>query len=409
MTQNKIHYGWIITIACGLILFSGLGIAFNTFTVFLEPLAAKIGMTGTQTSSLISILSLMAVIGILFSSSFYVKKSVRHVSFLCGLSITAGYALLAFANNYIVVLVGASLLGVGYGTYTMVPVSILMKRWFFKKRGTAIGLATSATGISTFILPPLLTGIIETVSLEAALITQAVVAMLIATISYILIRNYPDEKNIKPYGYEEEEKIKEIPQEKPNYLTLNFITLAIAAFLFGSTLAAIYGHVAPILISIGYSPMFSSLMISVYGITIMLSKIASGVMIDKVGIFKSNFIVVGYWLAAMIVPFLIDGGHLIAIIFAIFVGLGGPIGTVFVPIWTGDLVKAKHYTRSLTTIQAFFSFGAAIGSLLPGIVFDMKGSYIPTFYIFIACVVVGVTIIQIKYMHKKNLEKKDEK
>ncbi len=397
MAKNSFHYGWVITIACGLMLFSSIGIAFNTFSIFIDPLADKIDLNRTQSSSLISMITLAGLIAIFISSSLYSKYSVRRIALFAGLLISVGYFILMCAGNYLLLLVGTFIIGAGYGSFAMIPVSILISRWFDKKNGMALGFATAATGISTFILSPIATLIMEGTNLEIALLSQSIFSMIIAICVFLIVKNFPSDKGMKPYGFNEKSVSTAIVQEKPNYFSKRFIAISASCLLLGFTIAPTFGHIAPLLLSLGYDPIFTSIIISVYGAAGIPGNIVAGILIDKIGIIKSNFIIGGIWAMAILMVFLIDGGIFTPILFAIFVGFGAPIGTICVSIWTSDLFQPQYYTRSLSFFQAMLVLGATVGGIIPGVIFDSIGSYVPTYYIYIVFVIIGLTLVQLSY------------
>ena len=52
---------------------------------------------------------------------------------------------------------GAFVAGLGYGLGTMVPVTMMINRWFAEKQGFVLGFASAGTGMATILCPPLIT------------------------------------------------------------------------------------------------------------------------------------------------------------------------------------------------------------------------------------------------------------
>ncbi len=410
----KIHYSWVIVVGCVCILFSGIGLASNSFSVFLEPLSQKLHISKTEGSSLISVINFTGAFTILFSVVLYNKFSVRKVSFIAGLSISLGYGLLIFANHYIVAVVSAALLGVGYGAFSLTAVSILVSRWFVHKKGLALGIAASGTGVATFLFPPMLTKVILAHGLEAALLIQCLTTCGFAIIALILIRDYPADKKSEPYisttekleeeGKASEEDLGKQSSYKEVITSKEFLCIAIGCFLIGMTLVPTLGHVSPILTSLGFDPVFAAMMISIYGIVMIGSKVLTGFIIDKTGTFKGNMITGVFWTIAMILPFFISSNSMVAIIFAVFIGLGGPIGSIFVPLWILDLIPKESYAKAVSLCQGIFVLGGSLGGIIPGIIFDITGSYLPTFYVFTAVFIFSMGMIQYRYWIKKKFK-----
>lgn len=119
------------------------------------------------------------------------RFGARKISFLAGLVIAAGYVMFSIAERSYVCYIAAFIVGLGYGSGSMIPVSTLLTVWFEKKRGFALGAATMGSGIATIISPKLLIGIIENSGIGYAFLILSIVVVTLATFSFILIRNTP--------------------------------------------------------------------------------------------------------------------------------------------------------------------------------------------------------------------------
>ena len=203
--MKKIHYGWCVCVGCALLLFCTSGLSINAFTVYQPYILELNGFTNTQTSSIITVRSFFAFISMLLTGLYYKKVSLRNGMAIAGLLIASGFLIFGFAENYLLYCIGAMCVGIGYGFGTMVPIAIVLEHWFVKKRTVAISICSAITGFSTLGIPSLLTKMIESYSLKITFISEAVFIAVLTAVSFILIRDYPTDKRLLPYGENSDE------------------------------------------------------------------------------------------------------------------------------------------------------------------------------------------------------------
>ncbi len=426
-TEMKIEKAWIVALGCSFMIFAGIGLASNCFSVFLDPLGEKINITRTATSSLIGVTNFFTAVSIFSCNFLYTKFTIRKCTFVAGLFIASGHGLLVIANTYYLALLSVILIGLGIGAFSYTATSTLIARWFIDKRGFAMGITAAASGIATFLLPPILTLIMNSWGLEAGLLTQCLLILTLVILTTSLIVNHPEDAGVKPYKimkssnnmlHEQENCSKSMSvegnalekegvSEAVFYRILiknkNFIVILFTSFMLGLTLAPTFQHVAPIITSLGFEKIFASMMVSIFGVCMIISKILAGTVIDKKGTLFGTILIGVFWILAMIVPVFINTNATIAIIFACLVGFGAPFGSVFIPLWSLDLLPMSLYLKTISICQGVLILGGAVGGVLPGIVYDTTGSYIPTFYFFAGFTLIALFMIIKSYYKRNNL------
>ena len=71
MKDKKIHYGWIIVIACNILLAATIGIISNSSSLFIKPISDDLGVSRRAVSSTISLLAVGGMITSLFAGSIF--------------------------------------------------------------------------------------------------------------------------------------------------------------------------------------------------------------------------------------------------------------------------------------------------------------------------------------------------
>lgn len=341
----------------------------------------------------------MAVTGKLIN-----RFGARKISFLAGLVIAAGYVMFSIAERSLVCYIAAFVVGLGYGSGSMIPVSTLLTVWFEKKRGFALGAATMGSGIATIISPKLLTGIIEQSGEGNAFLFLGMVVAVLATLSFVLIRNTPQDKGLLPYGYAVNESniIEETGVTIKDALKMiEYYLLAVVAILLGLTVMPIVSHISPILIQSGYAPSLVASLLSLYGIGMLVSKPLYGVVIDRFGILQSNTVIYSFLVASLFCGLFIDKAQTLPYLFVLLFGIGVPVNTIAFPIWIAAVFGKKDIANIYSSIKILFTMGAVLGGSLPGIIADLRGTYLPVFIIYITVVILSYIIVQYLFRHAR--------
>ena len=153
MTRKKIYYGWYVCLAGVMLTFITMGTVSNGFSVFLPYIMDQYGLTHAQTSSLVTIRCLVAFCGMLGVGFYYKKLGLRIGISLAALFAACSFLIFGTADSYPAFCAGATVSGIGYGFGSMIPVSILMNRWFVRHRALALGICACGSATSADCAP----------------------------------------------------------------------------------------------------------------------------------------------------------------------------------------------------------------------------------------------------------------
>ncbi|MBO6559180.1 MAG: MFS transporter [Nisaea sp.] len=199
--NGRFYYGWVILSIAGLGLFtSGPGQS-HTFSVFVDPISADLGISSTEIASAYGTATLFAALCLPFAGRLVDRFGPRRMA--SAIVLCLGLACLFFgaAANVIWLAFGYGFLRFFGQGALMLTSANLTSRWFAKKRGTAMGLMALGFGASIAVHPPLAQFLIETVGWRTAwtylgLLTW--VQMLPAI--WLLVIDSPEEKGLSPDG-----------------------------------------------------------------------------------------------------------------------------------------------------------------------------------------------------------------
>ena len=183
---------WAVYLGCALTLLVCGGLCVNAFSVTQPYILAQNGFTNTQTSMITTACSVTFLLCMFVANAYYEKLGYR-VGLTLAVGLGAGsFVLFAEAKTLLSYYLAGMLAGVSYGLGAMLPASILMLRWFSSHRGTAIGICAAGTGISAVVFSPILSARIERFSLRVCFYFEALVALFVAALVFLLIRESPE-------------------------------------------------------------------------------------------------------------------------------------------------------------------------------------------------------------------------
>jgi len=407
MFGKKIYYGWYIVVASLFIIILD-GLLLYSFGVFLPYINEEFGLSRAEGSSLFAFRSLILAPGFIIAGRLIDKYDPRIVIF-CGGSIAAlGMILSGFATSvWQLILFYSVFVGIG-DTVLYITCVTVISRWFTKKRALAIGIITTGVPLSGLITNPLTASLINSFGYRNALFSLGGI-MLVTLLAAFVLRGYPKDLGLKPYG---EEDIEEDVTSKntgntnndkkewtaleaistPNYwimyamYTLAFITFLIIVTQFYNfeidlNIPAIAAAGPAAAIGLG----------SIIGRTVLTSLLAEVLEYRKV----------------LFVCLLAQGSSIILLLsfdqiwaFYLFGLLFGFFYSAIVPIF--PTLLAKFYgLKAMGAIYGIFgtsySLAAICAPVLAGYVFDITGSYYyPFLFAIFACYLAAIGAFFIK-------------
>lgn len=395
MFGKKIYYGWYI-VAASLFIIILDGLLLYSFGVFLPYINDEFGLSRAEGSSLFAFRSLILAPGFIIAGRLIDKYDPRIVIF-CGGSIAAlGMILSGFAANmWQLILFYSVFVGIG-DTVLYITCVAVISRWFTKRRALAIGIITTGVPLSGLITNPLTASLINNFGYRYALFSLGGI-MLVTLLAAFVLRGYPKDLGLKPYGEENNEDDVALTKgvntnndkkewtaleaiSTPNYwimyvmYTLAFITFLIIVTQFYNfeidlNISAIAAAGPAAAIGLG----------SIIGRTILTSLLAEVLEYRKV----------------LFVCLVAQGSSIILLLtfdqiwaFYLFGVLFGFFYSAIVPIF--PTLLAKFYgLKAMGAIYGIFGTSysiAAIGApILAGYVFDITGSYYYPFLFAIFC------------------------
>ena len=401
------YYGWVVCAVCTILLFITVGTASNALSVFMPYIRSGYGLTNAQTSFLVTMRCTSSFVGMLAVEKYYNRFGFRKGMGISALVCAAAYLIYSFASSYRFFIAGAIVAGFSYGLGSMIPVSIIMNRWFVKHRALVIGICSAGSSIAVIVLPPVLTSIIVHSSLRAGFLFSAGMAAAAALLVFAFVKSRPQDMGLEPLGWREvlEKPHEHLPKEgdEPHVSK----TLSKRDWILMGTVAAVMGavanpgfmHLSMLFTGEGYGPMTVAAVLSIVGIVMAVFKVLFGETSDIIGGKKATAI----FFTILVAGFLLCCASFtrsvpLAISTAVVIGVGYPVSAVGIPVWSADLVSHEHYGELVWKLQLIYAAGAMAFAGVPGIIADRAGGYIPVYAIFAALTL--MTFFCVMYVYR---------
>ncbi|MDD5700960.1 MAG: MFS transporter [Dehalococcoidales bacterium] len=383
-THKKFFYGWIIVIVSIFMTLILAGARFS-FGVYFNPITEEFNLTRTTTSSIQSVYMILCILFAMAGGWALDKYGPRVVFFMMGLFTGLSFMLTSLVGSLFHIYLSYSLL-FAIGTAPFFPViSATISKWFDKKRGIALGLATSGSRSGQAAFAPLSVLLISSFGWRYAYLITGFITWLVVLPLSRLMKNDPRDIGELPDGYEAKtatlKSANKLDSPGLKGLTFtqairkrNYWFLAPTYLFAGFANLMVITHIIPYATDMNISSMSASTILTIIGVVAIPSGILIGRLIDVAGakilLILSSFLVAGA-IVSLIWAQELWHFYLIAAVF----GVGNPgIGLAVIAL-TVDTFGKRNMGTIIASLDGCHSIGSAVGPLVGGLVYDIYGNY----------------------------------
>ena len=385
---RRLHYAWIVLGAATLILLTSSGVR-SSFGIFIKPMEAEFGWDRVALSVVASLsLFLYGAMGPIvgrLADRWGPRGVLAGAVVLLGAG-TIGSA--AIANLWQLYLTAGIITALGAGGAAMSVAASLAARWFDTRRGLVLGIAGGGMAAGQLLIIPLLMTLTLTWGWRTSYLVLGIgFLLLILPITFALIRNDPQDMGLIPYGAAAGSAPTTAAQRAAGRTgiaqaarTSSFWLLAGSFWVCGYTTSGlVLTHLIPYASEHGFHAAQAATALGLMGALNIVGTVASGWICDRIG---PKVPLAGYYLlrglSLIFLPFVGTVPGLFA--FAAIFGLNY-ISTV--PATTA--ITARIYGRySVGELSGWIFFshqiGAAIGSVVGGLLYSRFGNYTLAFH-----------------------------
>lgn len=408
--KKKNYYYVVIIIMGTLMMFCGTQSSAGV-SLLLNGYKQTIGLTGTQTSSILMVKNIAALALVFFSDKYYGKLGLRK-----GISLALVFGVIAMGifyiagDNLILIYLAAAVLGGTYAFTMILPMALLMRSWFNKYRPLAMSIASAGTGLSTFVVSPIVQRTMNNSGMNGVFVLLAGLFAVVAVILFVFIRNNPSDVGLEICGGEDyvDDKKKKGANNKETLKPLDttdkkaVMAFTICAFIIGIYAAPCQQHFVLHFNTVGYDSMLVASAYSFVGLAGMIAKPLFGVISATRIKFQH---LSGLFLALRVLACFgafyagLSGTGLVSwlpFLVCFVYAFGAPITSVGYTNWIAAFSTKADFTKKVKNAQFCYQGAEVIGAMIPGVIFDLTGSYGPYYGLMglvASCVIVAVLVI----------------
>jgi sugar phosphate permease len=404
LLPQRLFYGWYVAIACGVLMFVGVGVGYYGLPIFLKPLKDEHGWSTTAVSWAPAIYFCVAGV----------------TSFLIGPIIDRRGPMLFMTSGMIVNGISGAAIGlvselwqlytvyfifaVAYGLSSGVAVNAIMTRWFIRKRALAMSVSSTGVSLGGVVIAPIASWLINIGGLELATpILGALVIIAGLPVILWVIEWEPTRMGLTPDGITTAQthagprQLSLDTQLRPwtrreAMHTVSFWALMIAFLLVLIAQTGYIIHQVTFLEDRLGSRSEAAFTISVTAIGSIVARLAVGIFAD--GVDRRLLCVVLFVVQATCVLIIVHTENLAAtwILTLIF---GFTIGNIYMmqSLLVGEIFGMVSFGTIFGFITMAGQVGSSVGPIGVGFLHDQSGDYVLPFTLTAAVTYVAAVIV----------------
>jgi len=381
LTAGGVYRGWVVVAAAFSVLFFAYGLQFS-FGVFVTGMSAELGWTRAQTAAPYAVYVFAYGAFSVVTGRLTDRHGPRPVIAIGAVLLGLGWGASALVTQpwHLHVTLGCvAALGM---SVTWVPCNATVSRWFTRRRGTAVAIASTGGSLGNLVVPTLAAALVAAwgwrVTL-AALACTAALSMLVA--ARHMIRD-PEAVGLWPDG------AASAPPPSPAgsgrrlaevRFTWPFMLVVAMYFMTWVPVFVPFVHAVAFAEDLGLGKIAAASVLTAIGAGGVVGRLASGWVSDRIGRLNALLIVFALQALAFI---LFAQARDLAWLWAAATVFGFSYGgtVTLLPPLCGDLFGRAHVAAIVGMIFALAGAPAAIGPYFAGWAYDVSGSYVAAFY-----------------------------
>ena len=379
---------WVVLIGSALCILLGPAVlGFYTLSLFMSPLGPVLGVGRGALSLSITVGTLATAVSAPLIGTVIDRRGGRAVLIPAAMALGVTLIALAYlasrlAGLYLLFGVVGVLCSVFY-----IAIPRIIASQFDQRRGLALGLTMSGTGLGAFVVIPFAQFLIERFGWRAGYLGLGILVLCVSVPSaYLLIRPKPVAIPVPSAPGPRDT----VAGEPLWWLSRSFALLAATFLLIGIGLDGVVIHFVPILSSRNIAPAQGAALFSAAGTTIFAGRIFCGFLMDRL---PANWVGAVIFLLSAIGVLMLQLGTTSAALYtaAALFGLGVGAEMDVLGYLVSRLFALRDFARIYGLIYSAFMIGTSIGPPLFGHLYDLDGQYRRT--VLLAAVLVALASV----------------
>ncbi|HEX8487661.1 MAG TPA: MFS transporter [Propionibacteriaceae bacterium] len=385
--RRRIHPAWWVALTAFVALLGAAGFR-SAPGVLMVPLEDEFGWSRSAMSTAVGLNLILYGVMAPFAAALMDRFGIRRVVSSALVLVAAGSGLTVFVtHSWQLLLTWGVLVGLGTGSMAMVFAATVANRWFVAKRGLVMGILTAAGATGQLVFLPVMASLAASSSWRSASLVVAAASLAVVPLVLLVMRDYPSDRGVAAYGAVGPEVV---PRPDPSGAvaravralreaarTRTFWALAGGFAICGATTNGLIGtHFIPSAHDHGMPETTAAGLLALVGIFDIIGTIVSGALTDKV---NPRILLAGYYgfrgVGLLVLPWLLsDQIHPSMLVFIVIYGLDW-VATVPPTVALCREAFGASGTIVFGWVFAAHQIGAAIASVLAGVIRDTTGHY----------------------------------
>ncbi len=398
--KPRIFYGWYIAFVGATAYALGYGSRFS-FSVIFPSLLEEFKWSRDLTATMFSVHLLIYGIAAPITGFLVDRTGPRKTMVLGTILLSLGLVLSRWGNQLWYFWITFGLVsGAGLCMIGAVPFTTVLRNWFEKKRGLAFSLLFLGSG-GAFGCYPAVAWLIDTVGWRNTyLIEGLVVGGVMIPLIVFVVRYHPRDMGLSCDGLPEMQEGRTSPGKgalrvvDPAWAavdwtlskavrTARFWLFCLATFsLWGINQNILLAHQVAFAVDMGYSKLYASAVLSLFGLTYALGSLGSLVS-DRIGREVTILLATAIGISGMIVlMFIRDASQpWMLYYFSISLGVSNGLCSPTIAAAVTDIFQGPRVGSIVGAVWFAFAMGGTIGPWLGGWLFEMTGNYFLAFLV----------------------------
>ena len=395
--RSGFYYGWWVLFAGAVTEMLAIGSTSYAAGLFVLPLQQELSLTRAEANSSVPILFTGAAIVATWVGSLFDRYPIERIMGIGAVGLGAGFIVIA-ATSSIWVMAFMLFVPMAFGFMAIGPISTttLVTRWFYRRRGRALGIATVATSGGGIVVIPLLSWAIQSFGWRAALAIEGVLMpAIVLALTFFVIRSRPSDRDLLGHDEQDGRPAADVIQRPPDsgsrhpqnwtireiLTSLNFWVVALTLSAITSINQALVVTIVPYGTGLGFTPAPLAFLISAFAVSAAMVKVGSGWLAEFV---DRRMIMLASTIAMTLALFVLIFFSTYSMLLTACCLAGMALGCILPS--TAALIAEYFGTPSYGTATGAVYVTIGIASIMSvrfaGAVFDSTGDYHAAFLVF---------------------------